>query len=201
MSQQTGYPPLPMFRRQMASYACAWIPMTSMRPSAKIITRCPLWRKSLMSLCTLISSPSWTSTMDTGQFSSTRSPSCSQLSTVLLEDTVSCNFPLAWSVPKTSSRRRWIRSSRSAKDALGIADDITIHGCTEVEHNAHLQNLLRITCKYDLEFNPQKTHVKAQAINFFGCLYNTDGVHPDLGKVNAIHALPVPTTSLNSKRS
>ena len=26
--------------------------------------------------------------------------------------------PLAWSVPKTSSRRRWIRSSKSAKDAL-----------------------------------------------------------------------------------
>ena len=27
----------------------------------------------------------------------------------------------------------------------------------------------------------------------FGCLYNANGVHPDLGKVNAIHALPVPT--------
>ena len=32
------------------------------------------------------------------------------------EDTISCNFPLAWSVPKTSSRKRWIRSSKSAKD-------------------------------------------------------------------------------------
>ena len=34
MSQQTGCPPLPTFLRQMVSYACAWIPMTSMRPSA-----------------------------------------------------------------------------------------------------------------------------------------------------------------------
>ena len=42
-------------------------------------------------------------------------------------------------------------------------------------------------------FNPQKTHVKAQAINFFGCLYNSNGVHPDLGKVNVIHALLAPT--------
>ena len=41
-------------------------------------------------------------------------------------------------------------------------------------------------------FNPQKTQVKAQALNFFGCLYNADGVHPDLGKVNAIHALQAP---------
>ena len=36
-------------------------------------------------------------------------------------------------------------------------------------------------------------HVKAQAINFFGCLYNANGVHLDLGKVNAVHALPAPT--------
>ena len=42
-------------------------------------------------------------------------------------------------------------------------------------------------------FNPQKTHVKAQAVNFFGCLYDANGVHPDLGKVNAVHALPAPT--------
>ena len=33
----------------------------------------------------------------------------------------------------------------------------------------------------------------AQAINFFGCLYNGNGVHPDPGKVNAVQALPVPT--------
>ena len=52
----TGYPPLPMSRRQMASYVCAWIPMTSTRPSAVITTRCPLWRKLLTSLHTLTSS-------------------------------------------------------------------------------------------------------------------------------------------------
>ena len=52
---------------------------------------------------------------------------------------------------------------------------------------------MQIACKYDLVFNPQKTHVKAQPINFFGCLYNANGVHPDVGKVDAIHALPVLT--------
>ena len=52
---------------------------------------------------------------------------------------------------------------------------------------------MTIACKYDLVFNPQKMHVKAQAVNFFGCLYKANGVHPDPGKVNAIHALPAPT--------
>ena len=47
--------------------------------------------------------------------------------------------------------------------------------------------------KYDLVFNPQKTHMKAQAINFFGCLYDASGVHPDPGKVDAICTLPAPT--------
>ena len=49
-----------------------------------------------------------------------------------------------------------------------------------------------IACKYNLLFNLQKTHMKAQAVNFFGCLYNANGVHPDPGKVNAVHTLPVP---------
>ena len=34
---------------------------------------------------------------------------------------------------------------------------------------------------------------RPQAINFFGCLYNANGVHPDPGKVDAVHALPAPT--------
>ena len=52
---------------------------------------------------------------------------------------------------------------------------------------------MQIAHKYDLVFNPQKMHVKAQAINFFGCLYDTNGIHPDPGKVDAVHALPAPT--------
>ena len=67
------------------------------------------------------------------------------------------------------------------------------HGCTKAEHNAHLWNLMHVAHKYGLVFNPQKTHVKAPAVNFFGCLYDADSIHPDLDKVNAIHTLPVPT--------
>ena len=76
---------------------------------------------------------------------------------------------------------------------IGITKDITIHDCTEAEHDAHLWNLMQVSDKYGLVFNPQKTHVKAPAVNFFDCLYDADGVHPDLDKVNAVHALPVPT--------
>ena len=76
---------------------------------------------------------------------------------------------------------------------IGIADDITVHGRTEAEHDACLRDLMRVARKYDLVFNPQKTHVKAQTVNFFGCLYDANGIHPDPGKVDAVHALPAPT--------
>ena len=52
---------------------------------------------------------------------------------------------------------------------------------------------MQVAQKYGIVFNPQKMHVKAPAINFFGCLYNANGVHPDLEKVDAVHALPAPT--------
>ena len=76
---------------------------------------------------------------------------------------------------------------------IGIADDITVHGRTEAEHDAHLHNLMQVACKYGVVFNLQKMHVKAPAINFFGCLYDANGVHPNPEKVDAVHALPAPT--------
>ena len=79
---------------------------------------------------------------------------------------------------------------------IGIANDITVHGCTEAEHDAHLHNLMQVACKYGVVFNPQKMHV-----NFFVCLYNANGVHPDPEKVDAVHALQHPRMSLNSKSS
>ena len=82
---------------------------------------------------------------------------------------------------------------KGCQGCIGITDNITVHSYTEAEHDSHLQNLMQIACKYDLVFNPQKAHMKAQAINFFSCLYDANGVHPDLGKVNVVHTLPVPT--------
>ena len=35
--------------------------------------------------------------------------------------------------------------------------------------------------------------MKVQAVNFFGCLYDANGVYLDPGKVDAIHALLAPT--------
>ena len=146
-----------------------------------------------MSLHTLATSPIWMPTMDTGQASSTRSPACLQHSTVHLEYTISCDFPLALSVPKTSSRKRWTRSTKSAKDASEL--QMTSPSMATLRWNT--MPAYETSCGLPTNtiwyLTHKKTYVKAQAINFFGCLYDANGVHPDPGKVNAIHALPVPT--------
>ena len=84
---------------------------------------------------------------------------------------------------------------------IGIADNITVHGHTEAEHDAHLQDLMKVACKYWFVFNPQKMHVKAPAINFFGCLYDANGVHPDLKKADVCMLSQHPQMSKNSKSS
>ena len=76
---------------------------------------------------------------------------------------------------------------------IGIADDITIHGLMEAEHDAHLWKLMEVAQKYVLVFNSKKMQVKAPMMKFFGCLYDESIVHPDPKKVDAVHALPTPT--------
>ena len=51
---------------------------------------------------------------------------------------------------------------------------------------------MQVDHKYGVVFNPQKIHLKACTIKFFGCLYDANGVHPDLEKVDAVFALPAP---------
>ena len=78
------------------------------------------------------------------------------------------------------------------KCCIGIAGNITIHGCTEAEHDAPTMEAHVSCLKVWLVFNPKKTQVKAPVVKFFGMLYDESGVHPDSEKVDAVHALPTP---------
>ena len=131
--------------------------------------------------------------METGQSYLTRTPACLWPSTALSEDTISCKLPFSLVCSQDVFQKKMDQILKECQGCIRITDDITIHGHTEVEHDAHLRDLMHIAHKYDFVFNPQKMHVKAQAVNFFGCLYDANGVHPDPGKVNAVHSLPAPT--------
>ena len=156
MSPQTGYPPLPTFRRQMVSYACAWIPVTSTRPSTKIIIRCPLWSKLLTSLCTLTSSPSWMPGMDIGSIVLDQEFSLLRTFNNPFGRYHSLQLPFGLIYSQDIFKKKMDQILEECQGCIGITNDITIHGHTEVEHDGCLQKLMLIACKYDLVFNPQK---------------------------------------------
>ena len=90
-------------------------------------------------------------------------------------------------------QKRMDQILEDCEGCIGITDDITIHGCTEAEHDVLLWKHMEVAQKYGLMFNPKKTQVKAPMVKLFRCIPNEPGVHPDPEKVDAVHALPTPT--------
>ena len=76
--------------------------------------------------------------------------------------------------------------------AVGIADYIAVHGPTEKEHDANLHNLILVARQHGLVFNLDKCYIKETKITFFHMLFDTEGVHPDPEKVEAIIAIQEP---------
>ncbi len=80
-------------------------------------------------------------------------------------------------------QRRMDQILENCPGCTHIADDITIHGATEEEHDQNLHNLMMVARQNGLILNPAKTEVKAKSITFFGSCYDENGVHPDPAKV------------------
>ena len=78
--------------------------------------------------------------------------------------------------------------------AIGIADDVIVHGKDDEEHNQNLHRFMHVACEHGLVFNGEKCEVKLDSVTFFGTVYNADGAHPDPKKVDAVHQMPRPET-------
>ena len=76
---------------------------------------------------------------------------------------------------------------------IGIADDVTVFGRTEEEHDLNLHNLMKVASQYGLVFNSEKCHIKESQVKFFGVIYDKNGAHPDPAKVDAIQSINNPS--------
>ena len=139
-------------------------------------------------------SQSWMHIMDTGRLSLIRNPGLLTIFNSPLGRYHFLCLPFGLVCSHNIFQKKMDQFLEECQGCIRIAHDITVHGHTEVEHGAHLQNLMYVAQKYGLVFNQKKkTHGKAPAVNFFGHLYDADGVHQDQDKVNTVHALPAPT--------
>ena len=84
---------------------------------------------------------------------------------------------------------------RDLPGVVSIADDITVFGCTEQEHDNNLHTLMERARQSNLVFNPTKCHIKQTEIPFLGNVYTATGIKPDPKKVQAISDLKEPNNA------
>jgi len=71
---------------------------------------------------------------------------------------------------------------------ISIADDICVFGKNEDDHDRNLHALMKRAQERNMVFNPNKLNVKCLEIQFFGHIYDKDGIRPDAAKVQAINS-------------
>ncbi len=75
---------------------------------------------------------------------------------------------------------------------ISIADDITVFGKDDDEHDRNLRNLMEQARIHGLVFNPSKLKIKQKRIKFYGVVFDEDGVHSDPDKVKDLMSIPPP---------
>ena len=74
----------------------------------------------------------------------------------------------------------------------GIADDMVIYGKTDLEHDKHLINFLKIYRKNTLMLNPDKMQFRLPQVSFFGHQWSAKGLSPDPKKIAAVRRMDLP---------
>ena len=69
---------------------------------------------------------------------------------------------------------------------VGKADDITVYGNGDGNHDAHLHEAMEASRAANITLNYKKITFKKPSVKFFGNIYKKDGVKPDPEKVQAI---------------
>ena len=83
--------------------------------------------------------------------------------------------------------------------AIGISDDITIHGQGEIEHDRKLHAAMEKTRESNLSLNYEKLVIKQKSVKFFGNIYSAEGVRADPKKVEAITSMRPPESKTEVK--
>ena len=81
---------------------------------------------------------------------------------------------------------------RNCHGAIVIADDITVYGKNEKEHDLHLHEAMEHTRKAGIKLNDEKCVIKTKECNVFGMLYTPDGVKPNPDKIRANEVMETP---------
>ena len=77
-----------------------------------------------------------------------------------------------------------------------IADDVMIHGESDIQYDMHLLQVLNKCREIGLKLNPDKYQFGEKEVQFYGNIISSDGVKPDPTKVDIILKMPSPKLKL-----
>ena len=109
-------------------------------------------------------------------------------------------MPFGLKVSEDVFQERLDRVLRLVPGALGIADDIVVHGTTENTHDGTVLVLCETAGLNNLSLNSKKMQFKSTDCKFFGNKLTPDGIKVDPKKTEAIVQMDPPqnVTSLQS---
>ena len=87
----------------------------------------------------------------------------------------------------------------SCDGAIGISDDITIHGQGEIGHDRKLHAAMEKTRESNLSLNYEKLVIKQKSVKFLRNIYGAEGVRADPKKVEAITSMRPPESKTEVK--
>ena len=90
--------------------------------------------------------------------------------TVRLVDTVFLRMPFGLVMSRHVFQHKMDQNLENCSGTFSIADDISVCGETEAEHDQNLHNVMEIARQHGLVFNSEKWEIKVPQIKFFGII-------------------------------
>ena len=73
-----------------------------------------------------------------------------------------------------------------------VMDDILVHGRSDSEHDARLEQVLQRCREKNLKLNPKKLKLKTKQVDYIGHVLTENGLQPDPKKIKAVVNFPAP---------
>ncbi|XP_035993666.1 uncharacterized protein LOC118563362 [Fundulus heteroclitus] len=86
------------------------------------------------------------------------------------------------------------RELTAFKTPFAYLDDVVVYSRSWEEHLTHLQEVLHRIRLAGLTVNPKKCNVAKREVEYLGFVIGFGKIKPQVGKMDAIHSFPVPTT-------
>lgn len=101
-------------------------------------------------------------------------------------------LPFGLSVSSEIFQRKLTEALSNLPGIINVADDITIFGTDEADHDRKLEALFRRCREVGIKLNREKMELKRDSVSFLGHIISKDGLRADPEKVKEIVEMPPP---------